>query len=110
VLPNPFCVFTNESDRLDVRLGISIYLDNDQPGEHALPVLQTFEPYVLWQRNFLKARKECYLAQHSPLAKQADRDFDEFMKREAVTTDVSGLTREIEARAVHTTGQHSIPQ
>jgi spermidine synthase/MFS family permease len=109
-LATPFCVFTNESDRLDVRLGISIYLDDDQPGEHALPVLQAFEPYVLWQRNFLKARKECYLAQHSPLAKQADRDFDEFMKREAVTTDVSGLTREIEARAVHTTGQHSIPQ
>jgi hypothetical protein len=30
------------------------------------------------------------------------------MKREAVTADVSGLTKEIEARALHTQGQPSI--
>jgi len=83
-------------------------LDDDRPGEHAHAVLQAFEPYVVWQRNFLNTRKECYLAQHSPLAKQANRDFDEFMKREAVTADVSGLTKEIEARALHTQGQPSI--
>jgi hypothetical protein len=107
-LATPFCVFTNESERLRARLGIGIYLDDDRPGEHAHTVLQAFEPYVVWQRNFLNNRKECYLAQHSPLAKQANRDFDEFMKREAVTADVSGLTKEIEARALHTQGQPSI--
>lgn len=108
VLGTPFSVFTNESERLATRLDIGIYLDDDRPGEHALAVLQAFEPYVVWQRNFLNTRKECYLAQHSPLAKQANRDFDEFMKREAVMADVSGLTKEIEARALHTQGQSSI--
>ena len=107
-LATPFCVFTSESERLAARLGIGIYLDDDRPGEHAHAVLQAFEPYVLWQRDFLNTRKECYLAQHSPLAKQANRDFDEFIKREAVTADVSGLTKEIEARALHTQGQPSI--
>jgi hypothetical protein len=109
-LTTPFCVFASESERLATRLNIGIYLDDDRPGEHALAVLQAFEPYVVWQRNFLNTRKECYLSQHSPLAKQADRDFDEFMKREAVTTDVSGLTKEIEARSVHTDGQRRIPK
>lgn len=104
-LATPFCVFTNESERLRVRLGIAIYLDDDRPGEHAYAVLQAFEPYVVWQQNFLNTRKECYLAQHSPLTKQANRDFDEFMKREAVTADVSSLTKEIEARTLHTQGQ-----
>ena len=108
-LATPFCVFANESERLAVRLGIGIYLDGDQPGEHALPALQAFEPYVLWQRNFLKARKECYLAQHSPLAKQAERDFDEFIKHEPFTTDVPELTKQVEARALRATGQRSIP-
>ena len=109
-LATPFCVFTNESERLRVRLGIGIYLDGDQPGEHALAALQAFEPYVVWQRNFLNTRKECYLGQHSPLAKQANRDFDDFMKREAVTADVSALIKAIEARAVHSQGQRSAPK
>ncbi|PYI74907.1 MAG: hypothetical protein DMF01_09090 [Verrucomicrobia bacterium] len=100
-LAAPFCVFTSESERLAARLGIGIYLDDDRPGEHAHAVLQAFEPYVVWQQ-------ECYLGQNSPLAKQATRDFDEFMKHEAVTADVSGLTKEIEARALHTQGQPSV--
>ena len=108
VLATPFSVFTNESERLAARLGIGIYLDDDRLGEHALAVLQAFEPHIVWQRNFLNTRKECYLAQNSPLAKQATRDFDEFMKHEAVTADVSGLTKEIEARALHTQGQPSV--
>ena len=108
VLATPFSVFTNESERLGARLDIGIYLDDDRPGEHALAVLQAFEPHIVWQRNFLNTRKECYLAQNSPLAKQATRDFDEFMKHEAVTADVSGLTKEIEARALHTQGQPSV--
>jgi len=107
-LATPFCVFASESERLAVQLGIGAYLDDDRPGEHVLAVLQAFEPYVVWQRNFLNTRKECYLAQHSPLAKQANCDFDEFMKSEAVTADVSALTKAIEARAVHTQGQRSI--
>ena len=108
LLATPFSVFTNESERLGARLDIGIYLDDDRPGEHALAVLQAFEPHIVWQRNFLNTRKECYLAQNSPLAKQATRDFDEFMKHEAVTADVSGLTKEIEARALHTQGQPSV--
>lgn len=109
-LATPFSVFASESERLGVRLGIAMYLDDDRPGERALPVLQAFEPYVVWQRNFLNTRKECYLAQHSPLAKQADRDFDEFMKREATTADVSDLSKAIEARAVNSEDQQSTPK
>jgi spermidine synthase/predicted MFS family arabinose efflux permease len=105
-LATPFCVFINESNRLDVLLGIGIYLDDDHPGEHALAVLEAFEPYVLWQRKFLQVRKDSYLAQHSPRVGQATRDFDEFMKHESSTADVFGLTKEIEARALDTS---SIP-
>ena len=98
-LRTPFSVFSNESDRLATELAIGIYLDGDQAGKYTFQAVEAFEPHILWQRQFLQVRKDCYSALHNFRAEQARRDFEEFMKREASTADVSMLTREIETHS-----------
>jgi spermidine synthase len=98
-LRTPFSVFSNESDRLATQFAIGIYLDGDQPGKYTFQAVEAFEPHILWERQFLQVRKDCYSALHNFRAEQARRDFEEFMKREASTADVSMLTREIETHS-----------
>jgi hypothetical protein len=78
---------------------IGSYLDGDNPGEYTRAAIEAFEPHVLWEHKFLELRRACYTATHSPRAKQASRDLDEFMKNEGSTADVSALTKEIETRS-----------
>jgi hypothetical protein len=109
----PFCVYINEPDRLGTLLALGIYLDGDHPGDYTLPAVEAFEPHVLWQHKFLEMRKACYAAVHNPRAEQARRDFDEFMKHEASTADVSTLTKEIEAHSAKKSrneGSSQIPE
>lgn len=96
-LRTPLCVFNNEAERRGTTLALGLYLDGDHLGEYTLPALEAFEPHVLWEHKFLEVRKACYSTTHNPRAEQASRDFDEFMKHEASTADVSALTKEIEA-------------
>jgi spermidine synthase len=91
----PLCVFNNEADRLGTVLAIGIYLDGDNPGEYSRAAIEAFEPHVLWVHKFLEVRKACYAASHSPRSEQASRDFDEFMKHEASTSDVATLAKAI---------------
>lgn len=98
-LRRPFSIFSNESDRLATALAIAIYLDRDRPGENTLAALEAYEPHVLWQRQFLQVRKDCYSALHNPHAEQARRDFEDFMKSEPLTTDVTALASEIKSRS-----------
>ena len=93
----PFSVFNNESDRLATELAIGIYLDGDHPGENTRAAIEAFEPHILWQRQFLQVRKDCYSALGNPRAEQARRDFEEFMKNEASTADVTALTKKIKS-------------
>lgn len=95
----PLCVFNNEPDRLGTRLSIGIYLDGDQPGEYTRAAIEAFEPHVLWTHKFLELRKVCYAATHSLRAEQASRDFDEFMKHEASTSDAVALAKAIATRS-----------
>src|ERR1700730_12525063 len=96
-LRKPFSVFNNESDRLATELAIGIYLDGDHPGENTRAAIEAFEPHILWQRQFLQVRKDCYSALGNPRAEQARRDFEEFMKNEASTADVTALTKKIKS-------------
>lgn len=100
-LRRPFSVFNRESDRLATALAIAIYLDGGSPGENTLAALEAYEPHVLWQRQFLQIRRDCYSALHNPRAEQARRDFDDFMKSEALTADGTALANEIKSRAAN---------
>jgi len=95
----PFSVFNNESDRLATELAIGVYLDGDHPGENTRAAIAPYEPHVLWQRQFLQVRRNCYSALHDSRAEQARRDLDEFISHEAATADVSTLAKEIQARS-----------
>lgn len=98
-LRKPFAVFNNESDRLAAELAIGIHLDGGRPGQNTIAALMPYEPHVVWGRQFLQLRKDCYAALNNPLAEKARRDFDEFMSHEAETSDVSTLTKQIQARS-----------
>lgn len=95
----PFCVFNNESERLGTELATAMYLDGGHSGQNLLVALHAFEPHVLWQKEFLVVRNECYTTLHDPLEHQARRDLDEFLKHEAATTDISTLAKEIQDRS-----------
>jgi hypothetical protein len=77
----PFCVFNNQGHRLATTLGIATYLDGDHPGYYTLPVIDAFEPHILWQKKFLEVRKACYSSLQNPRAAQASRDLDDFMRQ-----------------------------
>jgi hypothetical protein len=95
----PFCVFNNESERLGTELAIAMYLDSGRPGQSLLVALHAFEPHVQWRREFLEVRNECYTTLHDPLAEQARRDLDDFMKHQAATANVSSLAKTIQERS-----------
>jgi len=95
VLGTAFCVFNDENERLAARLAIAIHLEGSAPGEKLRTAVQAFEPHVLWRKEFLQVRNDCYAALHDPGAKQARHDLDEFIRHETATTDVSTLTKKI---------------
>ena len=97
-LRRPLSVFINERYRLGTLLALAIYLDGDNPGTYTQTALAAFEPDVLWERNFLEARKACYSALHSPLAAKATRDLDDFREHEASTANIAALTRQLQSR------------
>lgn len=91
----PFCVFTGEADRMGTQLAIAVYLEGAFPGEKLRAAVEAFEPHVLWRKEFLQVRKDCYNALHDPRAKQAERDLEEFRKYEPTTADVPAMTKSI---------------
>ena len=97
-LSKPFSVFNNEGDRLATRLALGIYLDGGRPGEKTSAAITPYEPHVVWRKQFLQLRKDCYTALNNSRAEQAGRDLDEFIRHEAAINDISALTKEIEAR------------
>ncbi|HEY6070188.1 MAG TPA: hypothetical protein VIU85_02360, partial [Chthoniobacterales bacterium] len=100
-LRKPFCVFTDEPERLGTQLAIAVYLEGTFPGEKLRAAVEAFEPYLLWRKEFLEVRKECYSALHDPRAAQAERDLEEFRKHEMATADVSAMTKSIRDRAAN---------
>ena len=100
-LRKPFCVYTDEPERLGTLIAVAIYLEGSAPGEKLRATVEGFEPHVLWRREFLEARRDCYNALHDPRAKQAERDLEEFRKYEPATADVSAMTKSIREQAAN---------
>lgn len=92
-LRKPFCVFTDEAERLGTQLAVAIYLEGNFPGEKLRATIEAFEPHVLWRKEFLQTRKDCYSALHDPRARQAERDLEEFRRNEKATEDVPAMTK-----------------
>ena len=101
-LSKPFSVFNNENDRAAARLALAVFLDAGHPGEKTRAAIASYEPHVVWRRQFLELRKDCYNGLNDPRAPQASRDLNEFDRHEPVLNDVSALTKEIEARTTTT--------
>ena len=104
-MSRPFSVFNNESERLATRLTIGLYLDGGRPGEKTLNAITPYEPHVVWRRQFLELRKDCYVAMNDPRATGARRDLDKFMRNETTTDDVTALTKDIESRGSRSSTQ-----
>ena len=100
-LRKPFCVFTQEPERLGAQLALAIYLEGTFPGEKLRAAVEAFEPYLLWRKEYLEVRKDCYSALHDPRATQAERDLEEFRRHEMATADVSAMTKSIRDRAAN---------
>jgi hypothetical protein len=100
-LRKPFCVYTDEPERLGTEIAVAIYLEGSSPGEKLRATVEGFEPHILWRREFLEARSNCYNALHDPRAKQAERDLEEFRKYEPATADVSAMTKSIREQAAN---------
>jgi spermidine synthase len=96
-LRQPFCIFNEESDRLLALLSIGGYLDGNELGAHTRSAIAAFEPYPIWNENFLRSRNACYQVAKSPLSDQAARDLKQFQKESGSTAlDFSVLTKTIE--------------
>lgn len=98
-LSTPLSVWNGEADRIVKRLAIGMHLDGKDFGQHTARAIEAFEPNIMWERNFLAVRKTAYAAVRNPRADGAARDLDEFMQSQALTGEVSSLTREIETTA-----------
>ncbi len=91
----PFCEFTNEPERLGTQLALAVYLEGNAPGEKLRATVEAFEPHLLWRKEFLQVRKDCYNALHDPRARQAARDLEEFTRNETAAADVTTMTKSI---------------
>jgi len=95
-LSTPLCVWNSEFAR-EVRIvSIAAAADGNSPGERTARAFAALEPNIVWNRQFLEARKNAYAAVHDPRADQAAHDLDELMKHEALTSDAAALTKEFE--------------
>lgn len=75
-LSEPFLVAVADENRRDCACLIAA----NGPPEKAVQFVETFEPYVPWSQRFLKFRKQIYTQSGHPLARQADRDLQEFLR------------------------------
>jgi spermidine synthase len=86
-LNKPFAVYLLEEKRLGVMTTLATLMDFNSVCVEALAPL---EPHVPWNRDFLRARLNCYAATHHPLKIQAEYDLAAFEKQQPMPLD-SGL-------------------
>jgi len=80
LVSEPFCVSILERNGKAEMLEIS----NDLPIEKAVEALQEFEPHVLWNEGFLRARFEVYKETNHSMIQQAEKDLNDFLKNKNV--------------------------
>jgi hypothetical protein len=76
VLTQPFAASVLDDLRRLTAVDIAVL----RAPELCADALALLEPHVLWNRDFLNARLQCYRVTHHELAMQAQRDLDEFLQ------------------------------
>ena len=71
-----------ESDRRKALLAVARVIDSRGYSEYTRKAVAAFEPDVLWERQFLQTRRDCYRTLGDPLAAKAERDLAAFIKAE----------------------------
>ncbi|MEN8136013.1 MAG: fused MFS/spermidine synthase [Thermodesulfobacteriota bacterium] len=74
LLSEPFSVYILESIRLENLLAIAKNIDD----QHVADAIERFEPYPLWNQDFLENRLRAYSQTGNALAEQAKKDLDVF--------------------------------
>jgi hypothetical protein len=91
----PFAVFNSEEERCMRLLALGMKLDNGKYGEYTLAPLESAEPYVPWQPEFLKVRKACYEAVGSPRLAEAEHDLREYLSEQPSSLDEVAFMKEV---------------
>ncbi|HST30190.1 MAG TPA: fused MFS/spermidine synthase [Chthoniobacterales bacterium] len=86
-LQEPFAVYNSEDLRKQTFLHVALAIDHNRPGVHTLAGVESPEPNVPWQLEFLKLRKACYERSHHPLAAVAARDLVNYLKNDNDSVD-----------------------
>ena len=76
-LEEPFAVLLFEEGRLVTRVNLAARVDF--LGE-CVAAFAALEPHVIWEEDFLKARRRCYEGREHPLAARAARDLADYQK------------------------------
>lgn len=84
-LSEPFSVYVANEQRMRTRLDMARRLDGKDFTKYTLEAVKAFEPNVLWERDFLTVRSECYQKFADPKARAAQRDLDVFRRAAPVT-------------------------
>lgn len=98
-LEQPFSVYAFEEDRRKTLPLIGVLADRRTPGEYTRKAIESFEPNIPWDRQFLQVRRDCYRALGDPRAAQAERDLAKFMQAEPQPIEPAGESRTSEANA-----------
>ncbi len=75
LLAEPFSVYILEFDRLGSLLTIAQNID----AHYVADAVGRFEPYPLWDSEFLQTRLQAYQQTGNPLADRAQKDLDDFL-------------------------------
>ena len=82
-LEEPFSVNAGEEGRRHALTLIGALVDRNAFSEYTRKAVESFEPDVPWDRNFLEVRRNCYRALSDPRTAKAEADFARFMSTEA---------------------------
>lgn len=78
LLRAPFGAGTTDGPRLVNLFHAALAMDQGKPGSYVLAAIDPVEPFVPWQRDFLRTRVECYRNLHHPRLATAEADLKEF--------------------------------
>lgn len=83
VLRQPFAVGLLNELRRETVYDLAVMSAPEPCGERAMAALAAYEPHVLWERDMLRYRAECYKRKNHPLAGRAQQDLEDFQSNAA---------------------------
>jgi hypothetical protein len=81
-LEKPFAVYNSDSLRRDTLLRLAVMLDHAGQANYCLSQIESAEPFVPWNFEFLRLRETVYTAARHPLASTAGQDLEAFLQGE----------------------------